>query len=163
GADREHARLLLGVEVPVGFRERHAAESLRIGAEIDQLLVVAEHLDHAWVLPRDLAAQQAHELVGAELAGQKRVRDVVGGPVPIGRAGRERRVTGLDAFRDNVLELILGEGVAGRYGDAQLPEELLVVVELVRRRLDRNGPGAGLATRSRTSPERLAVGLDVLP
>jgi hypothetical protein len=91
GADREHARLLLGMEVAMGLGQRHAGQRLGVGPEIDQLLVVVEDLDHPRVLPGELALEEAQGVVGAELVEQHPVRDVVGRPVAIGGAGGERR------------------------------------------------------------------------
>jgi hypothetical protein len=143
--------------------QRHAAEGLGVRAEIDQLLVVVEDLHHARVLPRELTAQEAHELVGAQLVREQGVGDVVRGPVAIRGARGERRVAGPGALRHHVLELVLRERIAGRHGDPELLEELFVEVDLVGGGLDGNGPRARLAGRTRTRPERLAVGLDVLP
>ena len=163
GADREHARLLLGVEVAMGLGQRHAGQRLGVGPEIDQLLVVVEDLDHPRVLPGELALEEAQGVVGAELVEQHPVRDVVCGPVTIGGAGGKGGVARLGALADDVLELLLGERTPGRHRDVELLEDLLVEVQLVGRGFERKGPGPDLSRGSRSGPERLAVRLDVLP
>src|SRR3989442_1247249 len=115
------------------------------------------------ILPGDLTLGQAPEVVGAQGVEQQRVWNVVGGPLAVGRAGGEGGVAGPGALAHDVPELVLREREAGRDGDAELLEELLVVVDLVGGGLDRDRPDSGLARGSRAGPEGLAEGLDVLP
>jgi uncharacterized protein involved in type VI secretion and phage assembly len=46
------------VEIAVRLGQCHAGQGLGVGARIDQLPVVAEDLDDAWVLPGELASTE---------------------------------------------------------------------------------------------------------
>ena len=162
-ADREHAGLLVSVEVPVPVGQSHAGQGLRVGPEVDQLLVVPEDLHDARILPGDLPPAQPDELVTAQLAQEQVHGNEQGGPFAVGGPRRERGVAGLRAGGHHLPELILCKREVRRHGDPELPEELLVVVDLVGRRLQRKGPDPDLASGPRPRPERLGVRLHVAP
>jgi hypothetical protein len=132
----------------VGFAELERREALRIGAGIDQTLVPGHDIDDPRVLERQLAVQQLGVIVRTQLAQQRFEQQQPARERPVADALGHRRDAGGGALLDHVGETGLGQLERGRYVDADLLDQVLVVIELDRIGLDRqavelavHGPG----------------------